>query len=258
MTAKSSFFMTASVLLILPILLTAGENPIVHLAGVRIAGPGYGRNGTELQPFHQTSGTTLALVVEAPDNRKIVEVDDDKSALTAFKDDQGNSLLDDVRWGGFPKISEDGRFALVEVSSKTRPSPGSLQIYSQGTVHMVVAASSVTRKIDNLNLHAGAKATLPEEIMQVTKVQMEDNNLLLVVQISRKLNENMRDIRFYTAAGELIEVHGQGTLSFGNAAQMEFYLDMKMIPDTLQVEIDLWQEKEVLDISFELNAGLGI
>ena len=34
----------------------------VRVAGVQVVGPGLGANGTEIQPFHQGPGLTLALL----------------------------------------------------------------------------------------------------------------------------------------------------------------------------------------------------
>lgn len=245
------------VLLILPIILVAEEIPVVHLAGLRVVGPGYGLNGTELRAFHQQSGTALALVIEIPENRKIVKVDDDKCSLVEFTDNQGNNLLDGVQWGAFPAISEDGSLALIEVSSKIRPSQDAIRIHALGTINLRIAASSVTEKIENLNLQVGTEAHAQEEVLKVLKVQPEDEGMTLVLQISRNLRDNMKDIRFFTGDGNPVEIWGQGSFTFGSASQMEYNLSTKSIPEALKVEIDLWKELEDLDVSFEISSGLG-
>ena len=90
------------------------------------------------------------------------------------------------------------------------------------------------------------------------KAETDDGSLTLVVQISRDLQNNMKDIRFTTANGELIEIWGRGSFTFGNAAQMEYNLDTESLPESLNVEIDLWQALESLDVSFEIAVGLGL
>ncbi|MBN2411229.1 hypothetical protein JXQ31_06005 [candidate division KSB1 bacterium] len=245
------------IFLILPIILVAEEKPVVHLAGLRVVGPGYGLNGTELRAFHQQSGTTLALVIEIPENRKIVQVDDDKCSLVEFTDNHGNNLLDGVQWGGFPTISENSSLALIEVSSKIRPSQDAIRIHALGTIRLRIAASSVTEKIENLKLQTGTEAHVQEEVIEVIKVQPEDEGLTLVLQISRNLRDNMKDIRFYTVDGDPVEIWGQGSFTFGSASQMEYNLNAKSIPEALKVEFDLWKELEDLDVSFEISSGLG-
>ncbi len=240
-----------------PTMLWGQEESAVQVAGLRVVGPGYGVNGTELRAFNQQSGTALALVVHAPENKKIVELDDAKCSLVEFTDDRGTNLLDGVDWDGFPEISSDGHYALVEVTSKKTPSQDASQLFARGTIHLRVAASAITEKIDQLNLEVGAKANVRQEEIEVMKVQGEDESLTLVLQINRNFRDTIRDIRFYTVNNDPIEVWGRGSFTFGNASQMEYNLDTNTIPKMLRVEIDLWQGLETLDLDFEVDAGVG-
>jgi len=251
-------FILAGIFLFLPMRSMGVENPAVQLAGLRVVGSGYGLNGTELRAFNQSSGTSLVLLVRVPNNKKIVEVDDHKCSLVEFTDDRGRNLLDGVDWGGFPKISKDGNLALIEVSSKTTPSQDASRLQARGTVHVRVAASEHKEKIENLKLEVGTKANVRQEVIQVMKVQKEDDGLVLVLQISRKFMNNMKDIRFYTAEGNPLEIWGRGSFTFGNASQVTYNLDTKSKPESLKVEIDLWQELETLDIPFKVESGIGI
>ena len=245
------------ILLSLPMILVGEEEPTVQLAGLRIVGPGYGLNGTELQAFHQQSGTTLALVVNTPENKKIVEVDDSKCSLVEFTDDRGNNLLDGITWGGFPKISKDGLHALIEVTSKNRPSQDASRLLARGTIQFRVAASEITEKIERLKLEVGTKVNIRQEEIQVMKVKKENDSLTLVLQINREFKNNMKDIRFYTDKSDPVDIWGQGSFTFGNASQMEYNLDIQFTPEILMVEIDLWQEMETLNFNFEIEPGLG-
>ena len=201
-----------SLFLALPNAMSGGE-PAIQLAGLRVVGPGYGLNGNELQPFHQQSGTTLALVVQAPDNMKIVELDDSRCSLTEFSDDRGHSLLDGIHWGGFPDVSEDGRFALIEVTSKARPSQEVARLRARGTIHARVAASARTERIENLRLKVGTKAHLRQEVVQVMKVQEENDGLTVVLQMNRRFADVMKDTRFYTPAGDPVNIWSRGSFT---------------------------------------------
>lgn len=254
---KACIAVAAAFMLSLPVHLTGEEHPSVELAGLRIVGPGHGLNGTELRAFYQESGTTLAFIVRAPADKQIVEVDDSKCALTVFTDDRGRNLLDGVDWSGFPKISEDARLALIEVSSKTRPSPDATRVRVEGTIHMRAAASSVTETVENLTLDVGTTRTVRQETIEVMKAEAENDGLTLVLQISREFSENMKDIRFFTAEGNLLEIWSRGSFTFGNAAQMEYNLEIAAKPEALKVEIDLWQELENLNLPFEIESGIG-
>ncbi|MBN1895243.1 hypothetical protein JW906_12145 [bacterium] len=247
----------AGIFFLPPMTLTGEVNPTVILSGLQVVGRGYGSNGTELQAFNQPSGVTLALVIRAPENKKIVDVVDSKCILEKFTDDRGNNLLDNVDWDGFPKISKDGRYALIEVTSKGRPSPDASRLLAVGTIHCRMAASERTEVIENLKLEVGVKAKIRQEIIEVMKVQADDEGLNLVLQISRKLKNEMKDIRFYSVEGESVDLWGQGAFSFGNASQMEYHLDLKSIPESLRIEIDVWQETEIMNLPFEIESGLG-
>ncbi len=251
------FNMVVGIFLSLPLILMGGEKTAVQLAGVQIVGSGHGLNGAELRPFNQQSGTALALIVRAPENKKIVEVDDDKCSLVEFTDDRGHNLLDGVDWDGFPEISKDGCLALVEVKSKNRPSQDASRLSARGTIHVRVAASETTEKIENLKLKVGAKVKIGQEAVEVMKVQQENDGLVLVLQINRKLKDNMKDIRFLTDEGNPLEIWGRGSFTFGNASQLEYSLNTNSTPETLIVEIDLWQKLEILDIPFEIESGVG-
>lgn len=247
----------AGLVLLPPVILRAGENSTVQLAGVRIVGGGYGLNGSELKAFNQKSGTSIALIVRAPENKKIVELDKYKCALAELTDDHGQNLLDGVDWDPFPDITKDGNLALVEVSSKRRPSQDASKLLAKGTIHLRVAASASTEKIKKLKLKVGAKAKVRQEVIEVAKVEQENGRLDLVLQISRKLMDNMKEIRFYTEDAKSLEIWSQGSFTFGNVTQKEYTFDTELLPKTLAVEIDLWQELESINLPFEIEAGVG-
>ena len=242
---------------LLPTILMGEDKPIVQLAGLRIVGPGHGLNGTELRAFQQQSGTTLALLVQIPESKKIVDLDDSKCSLLEFTDDCGHNMLDGVDWSGFPKISKDGRLALIEVTSKGRPSQDASRLFAKGTLQLRLASAESTEKIEKLPLKVGTRVNVQQEVIQVMKVQAENEGLTLVLQISQKFENNLKDVRFYAANGNLVDIWGRGSFTFGNASQMEYNIDTKSIPETLRVEIDLWQEMEILNLPFEIESGVG-
>jgi hypothetical protein len=255
---KSKIIFLAGIFLLFPAIAMGKGIPTTELAGLRVVGPGYGLNGTELQAFNQRSGLFLALIVHAPKNKKIVDVDDSKCSLTVLTDDLGHNLLDGVDWDSFPKVSKDGRLALIEVTSKSRPSKSASRIRAKGTIHLRIAGSERTEKIENLKLEVGIKTHIEENILQVMKVQKENDGLNLVLQSKRTFTETFKAVRFYTSKDHSINIWGRGSFTFGNASQMEYNLDLRSMPETLIMEIDLWQELEGLDIPFEIDSGLGL
>jgi hypothetical protein len=259
MLKKSCVTVVAGIIIMLPIILMGQERPAVRLAGLRVIGPGYGLNGTELRAFNQASGLSLAFVVQAPENTKMVEVDDSKCSLTLLTDDLGhNLLLDGVDWDGFPNISKDGQLALIEVRSKGRPARNSSRLLAKGEIRLRVAASQKTVKIENFKIEIGAKANVEQNIIQIMKAQKENDNLNLVLQIKRSFMNSLKDIRFYNGKGHPIEIRGRGSFTFGNASQIQYDLDLKSVPAALMVEIDIWQDLKIMDLPFEIDIGLGL
>jgi hypothetical protein len=120
----------------------SGSMPQITAVGLRVAGLGIGANGTEVKPFMETPGTTVVLAIQAPKGNGIVDIDEHASKLDVFSDDKGSSLLEEGRVGPFPKITEDGAAALVELEVRARPSAGSSSLSVQGTIAMTLAGGS--------------------------------------------------------------------------------------------------------------------
>lgn len=248
----------AGLLLLQPLYLPAGEITPVQLAGIRVTGPGYGVNGSELRAFSQSSGISLSLLMRAPKNKMLVEIDSSKCALLEFSDDKGINLLADAKWGGFPKISKTGKLALIEVKSKGVPSKGAVWLHARGTIRLRAAASQKTVKIENVKLKSNETVNVLDEIIKVLKIENEKDSLRLVIQVSRNFKDNLKDIRFYTSNGSPLKIWGRGSFSFGNAAQLEYNLATKRKPENLDIEFELWRDIEELDQDFDLKIGLGL
>jgi hypothetical protein len=171
---------------------------------------------------------------------------------------QHELALDGVDWSGFPEISKDGRLALIEVTSRQRPPQNASRLFAKGTLHLRLAASESTEKIERLDLKVGTKVNVRQEVIQVMKVEAENEVLTLVLQINQKFKNNLKDVRFYDASGDQVGIWGRGSFTFGNASQMEYNLDTNSAPESLEVEIDLWEELEVVTLPFEIESGVGI
>src|SRR5262249_24525244 len=91
-------------------------------------GPRPPAHRSELKPFNESPGTSIALGITAPKGAGIVEIDDHGSKLDAFSDDKGQSLMEEGRVGPFPHITEDGSAAIVELEVRARPSPGASSV----------------------------------------------------------------------------------------------------------------------------------
>jgi hypothetical protein len=230
----------------------------VRVAGLQVIGPGLGANGTEVQPFHAGPGLVLALAIDAPAGKSVIEVDDDECVLNSLTDDRGTNLLESVDWGSFPETTEDGRQALIEVTARTRPVVGATRIQAKGTVSLVVAAGIESEKIAKLDLTAGQKVTTRRGTLELVEIAGGDGDegATLTFGATAKIRDELKDIRFLGADGQAIEISGRGSMSMGDSVQLEFYLGSK--PARVALELDWWKGLETLAVPFELAVGLGL
>src|SRR5262245_57479506 len=125
--------------------------PTVAVAGIRVVGQGYGEDGREAQPFNESPGVGLALVVQAKDGG-IIAFDEDASALGEINDSEGNSLLDNASIWPFPKLTKDGKAVVIEMKTQGVPSVNSTYVTAKGTITVTTANGSKPVKVPNVKL----------------------------------------------------------------------------------------------------------
>lgn len=226
----------------------------VRVAGLQVVGPGAGRNGTELQAFRERPGTTVVLLLSAPEGKSIIELDDDGSAVSSWTDDEGTNLLESVRWDPFGQVTEDGSLGLIEVSSEARPAAGATTIKVVGEVALQVATGTDSETVPSLRAEVGQKVETKQGALEVVAVEIDDS-MTLTLQANTTIRDSIRDVRFFDGEEE-IEVSGRGSMSMGNSVQLEYYLERAA--ERLRVELDWWIGLESIKMPFEVETGLGL
>lgn len=229
--------------------------PQIVAAGLRVTGLGLGTNGTELKPFNESPGTTIALAIQAPKGAGIVDIDDHASKLEVFSDDKGNSLLEEGRVGPFPKISEDGTAALVEVEVRARPSSGAASISVQGTVAMTLAGGSKPIRAANVKLDANQTFKIGATTLTVAEAKIEEDATKFTVKLPRSLLTTIREIRFFDAKNAPIEGHRRGSGYFNEKAELE--LEAKTKDKVFSIEFEVWQNLRTVKAPFKVELGVG-
>ncbi len=230
--------------------------PQISATGIRIAGPGLGANGTELRPFNDAPGTVVVLAIQAPRGSGIVEIDSHASKLDAFSDDKGQSLLEEGRVGSFPKISEDGSAALVEVEVRGRPSAGAASVTVQGSLAMTLATGSKPVRAAAVRLETGQTFKVGTTALTVGETTTEEESTKVTFGLPRSLLNTIREVRFFDAKNAAIESRRTGSGYFNEKAQLEF--DVKTKSRTVTVEFELWQNSRAAKVPFNVQAGLGV
>ena len=230
--------------------------PHITAVGIRVTGLGLGANGSELKPFNESPGTSVALAIEAPKGSGIVDIDDDASKLEAFSDDKGQSLMEEGRVGPFPHVTEDGSAALVEVEVRARPSAGASSVSVQGTVAMTLAGGSKAVRATNVKLDAGQTFKLGATTVTISDPKVEDEETQFTINLPRSLLQTIREVRYFDAKNASIEGHRRGSGYFNEKAELE--LSAKTTEKAITLEFELWQNLRTVKVPFSVAAGLGV
>jgi hypothetical protein len=234
----------------------AAPIPQVSAIAIRVVGGGLGANGTELQPFNERPGTSVALSIQAPPGAGIVEIDDHGSKLEAFTDDKGQNLLEEGRIGPFPKVAEDGSVALVEIEVHTRPSTGATSVAAQGTIGMTLANGSKPQRIPNVRLEANRPMKVGAATVTITDAKADEDSTKLTFGLSRQVMYTLRAVHFLDAKGTPIESRRTGSGYINDKAELEFNVTTK--EKVVTVEFDVWQNPHTVKVPFSVQAGLGV
>lgn len=235
----------------------AQSTPKISVAGIRVIGSGLGANGSELHAFgEQHPGMSVGLAILAPDGSGIVEIDDHASRVDAFTDNKGRSLLEEGRFGPFPKISEDRSAAMVDVEVRGRPSAGASSVTVQGNVTMTMATGSKPTRIPNVRLEPGKTMKLGSTTISVKSATQGDESTDITFALPRSILNSIHAVRFFDSKGTLIESRRTSSGYMNEAAEIEF--DAKSKEKTMAVEFDVWQNIRQVKVPFNLTAGLAI
>lgn len=230
--------------------------PQISAVGLRIVGLGLGASGSELKPFNESPGTTVALAIVAPKGIGIVDIDDHGSKLDAFTDDKGQSLLEEGRIGPFPHITEDGSAALAEVEVRARPSAGATSVSVQGTITMTLAGGTKPFKAANVKLDANQTFKIGTTTLTISDPKVQEDRTEFTVNLPRALLTSIREIHFYNAKNEPIEATRRGSGYFNEKAELE--LAAKTTDKAITIEFEIWQNLKTAKYPFNVQAGLGI
>ena len=230
--------------------------PQVSAAGIRVTGPGFGANGSELRPFNESPGTVVVLAIQAPRGGGIVEIDNHGSKVDVFSDDKGQSLLEEARVGPFPKVAEDGSAALVEVEVRARPSAGSTSVSVQGSLAMTLAAGSKPVRAAAVRLETGQTFKVGTTAMTIGEAKAGDDSTRITFGLPRSVLNTIRDVRFFDAKNKPIESHRSGSGYFNEKATLDY--EAKTVDKSVTIEFELWQNARTIKVPFDLQAGLGV
>lgn len=235
-----------------------------RVAGIRVAAPA---DEDEMRPFNWSSGTTIALRLDFPAGG-LIEIDEDASKLQAFVDDKGTNLLEGEErfgnsgFGSFPKISEAGNAALIEITGPSVPAADAGKLIAKGTLVVRAATKKKTFTHKDVALKANGKieaGSFPLTIKSFGKSDwQEDKN---EVALTGKGDvSTIAEIRFLGADGKPLESDRISTMSFGSgeSTNVEWSYTLPLNAKVVTVEIDYWQDMKTLELPFGVASGVGV
>lgn len=209
--------------------------------------------------FNAMKPVSLALLVDAGD-AALIEMDEDASKLISLKDDKGTDLKGEI-WS-FPKISEDGKLARVQVQGEKSPAKGARSIQASGKLVFHSASETETKKGELGKVAKGEKVVIGDdlkfEIKSAGKPQWGDEPFEVELEIKRDIPE-VAAFRFYDKDGKEIESSEGANSRMGFLGKVtlskSFRLEKKV--EELRVEVDVWADLKTVEVPFEVEVGVG-
>lgn len=228
--------------------------PTVSVAGIRVVGQGYGEDGREAQPFNESPGVGLALVVQSKDGG-IIAFDSDATALGEVSDSEGNSLLDNASIWPFPKLTKDGKAVVIEMKTQGVPAVGATFVTAKGTITVTTATGSKATKVPNVKLANEATFKLGTGVITIEDVSTDDTSTSLSFKGTQTVMGSIRGWKFLDAKGVAIESSDRGYSRSNDTVYKPFGLTTTAKVITL--ELDVWQGLKQAAVPFDVKAGLG-
>jgi len=242
------------------------EGTSIEFAGVRHTPGSYGE-GTfpELAPF-QAQGKILSLAMLIHrDAGGLIAVDEEGSVLDSLVDDKGTDLIGKgafgIGFGPFPKISEDGKAALWDITTKTQLDSAATSVTSKGTIHLQVATKKRKLKSSAIELAVGQAVDLEGysfKISKVAKPSWGDGAVEVTLKTSKPASA-MAGVQFFNGAGKSIETEPSGTSSssFGKIGSYSYSFTLGKKPEKVVIELEEWEDMQTVEVPFEISAKVG-
>jgi hypothetical protein len=232
-------------------------DPEVVVAGVRIVGPGFGDNRSELRAFNESPGATLVIAIKMPPGSAIVALDEGDCKLGGITDDTGQDLLEQGRYGSFPKTSADGSTGIIEIESKMRPGPGANAILAEGTLTFMASPGTKPIKVAKVKFENGFAMKAGAGTITLQQVSAEDKKLSVTLAMTRTMMQTIRDVRFLDAKGEPVEAHRTSSGYSGDAAEISY--DITSDPAApAALELNVWQNLKAQTVPYKVKASLSL
>lgn len=265
---------------------TASAQPKISVAGVQVIREISGERGNVPQPFNAgQSGTGLALLIEVEDG-KIIEFDMDASELNGFIDSTKTNLLSDGpgkfgRSDGFdlfPRISQDGKMAVISVFGSQLPASGATKIGAKGTIVTKIGKATEDFKSEPIELVKDIEFSVGDVDLKIKETDKsrkgggfsfgpakankeKPEGLFVSFQSNSEAMGNVSAIRFLDEDGNELKAPSGGSGKFGFGKQNTYTRDFNFEEKPagkVVVVLSVWSDLQTVKIPFAVTTGLGV
>lgn len=246
---------------------TASEaEPTLRVVGLRMLEglPDEDDNRMLRMKVRQAEGTTLTLRVDYP--RGALLKLSDKSTFDVVTDDKGKDLAltssgERSARIGFTRFNRSRRLALIDLRAPQLPSKGAVSMRAKGKLVFQASAKRVTQRSEAGALTKGTKLVTKTATYEITRVR--------AIGAGQRTEINLRALeveglvhaaRLLDADGKVIASDGYGVSRSRQASGMwavtrSFYV--MTVPETVRVEIDVWNPIREIEMPFDLPIKVG-
>jgi hypothetical protein len=230
--------------------------PEILIGGVRVVGPGYGKNRDEVRPFNEGPGVDVALILKMPAGLGIIELDEDDCVLTSVTDDAGTDLGEQAKFGSFPKTTEDGTIGMIEIESKLRPAATATAIMAEGTLVFQASTGSKPTKVAAVKLEKEKTFKLGATTITVTDVTPGAESTSIELGLPRSVLNSIREVKFMDATGKVLEADRTSRGYMNDNASIGYRITGA--GPTVAMEFEMWQNMRQQKVPFKIKTGLAI
>ena len=241
----------------------------IEVRGICVAAEPLGESDDALKPFPYSNmnGTTVAVLIQRPASG-LIKFDENASKIDVFSDEQGKTLIAkkdsffDKDFGAFPKISTDGKTAMIDIKANGVPGKDSRSIRIKGTLVFKAATKKQVFKQAGVALQKGTQISagpLPLTISAAGKPEWGKDPLQVTFQRSNNF-DSLASVRFLDGQGHDIKSSNGGSSSgkFMGATRYTQSYNLETKVSTATIEFTCWEDMAEIKIPVDLTATLGL
>lgn len=216
--------------------------------------------GIDLAFFGTFSRTSLAIEFTR-EAGGIIGIDDDRSRLARFTDDRGTDLVRKDSFGGpfegMPRISSDGRHLVFALPSDALPDAGATRLGAAGVLGVRVGDGIQDFVARDVDLQQGETFSLGGFDFRIESAGPSEWGEGHALTLSSK-RDLAGIVRYALILDDGREHPLDPSMSMSGMGAWQQSFEMERAIERASLRITCWKNLQVLEIPFEVQAGIGL